>query len=186
MAVQLPTRLFTVDEYERMIEVGILTENDRVELVEGEIVEMAAKGSRHSSCVMRINALFFHHVGQSALVRIQDPVRVGGRSELEPDVALVRPRDDLYANAHPVPEDVLLLVEVSDTTLAYDHGLKLALYARASIPEVWVINLPDEVIEVYALPRSGKYQEAREARRGEMVEVRGMPGLMFGVSDILG
>src|SRR5689334_18371849 len=101
MALQLQKRLFTVDEYERMVEVGILTETDRVELVEGEIVEMAAKGSRHSACVIRITDLFYRYARQDAIIRIQDPIRVGGRSELEPDIALVRLRDDLYAGAHP-------------------------------------------------------------------------------------
>ena len=186
MALQSPRRLFTVEEYERMIEAGILTENDRVELVEGEIVEMAAKGSRHSSCVKRITDLFYRDARQSAVVSIQDPVRVGGRSELEPDVALLRPRDDLYATAHPLPADTLLIVEVSDTTLDYDHGLKLALYARAGIQEVWVVNLADDMIEVYALPKSGRYQETREAQRGEAIEARGVPGLVVEVNDILG
>jgi Uma2 family endonuclease len=95
-------------------------------------------------------------------------------------------RNDLYAGAHPAPEDVFLLVEVSDTSLAYDHGLKLALYAGAGIPEVWVVNLSDDLIEVYALPRSGKYQEAREAQRGETIEARSVPGLTLAVDDILG
>ncbi len=185
-AMQLSTRLFTTDEYERMIEAGVLTENDRVELIEGEIVNMAAKGSRHSACVTRINVLFFHHVGQSAIIRIQDPIRLGNSSEPEPDIALVQPRDDLYAGSHPVPGDVLLVVEVSDTTLAYDHGLKLALYAREGIPEVWVVNLPDEIVEVYAQPKSGKYYEVREARRGETIEAQGVAGLAVGVDDILG
>ena len=186
MALQSPNRLFTVDEYERMIEAGILTENDRVELVDGEIVERAARGSHHSSCTNRITDLFYRYARQSAIVRVQEPVRVGRRSELEPDIALVRLRDDLYAGAHPVPADVLLLVEVSDTTLAYDHGLKLALYAGAGIPEVWVVSLPDDMIEVYALPKSGKYQAAREAHRGETIEARSVPGLTLAVDDILG
>lgn len=186
MAVQQSTRLFTVEEYERMVEVGILTENDRVELVEGNITEMAAKGNRHAGCVRRINALFFRKVGSSAIVSVQDLVRVGERSELEPDIALLRPREDFYASAHPLPDDVLLLVEVSDTTLSYDHGLKLALYAAASIREVWIVNLVDEIVEMYALPKSGKYQETKEARRGEMVEAGGVPGLVVGVDDILG
>jgi Uma2 family endonuclease len=186
MAVQLSKRLFTLDEFERMVEAGILTENDRVELVEGEIVEMAPKGSRHASCVTRMNALFIRHLGQSAVVRIQDPVRVGGRSELEPDVALVRPRDDLYANSHPDSNDVLLLAEVSDTTLAYDRGVKLALYAKAGIREVWIVNLPDEVIEVYALPSGGIYQQTRVASRGEIIELQTLPGFAFAVNDILG
>ena len=186
MALQLPRRPFSVEEYERMIEAGILTANDRVELVEGEIVEMAAKGSRHASCVKRLTDLFYRHARQNAVVSIQDPVRVGDLSEVEPDVALLRPRDDLYSSAHPLPADVLLLVEVSDTTLAYDHGLKLALYARAGIPEVWVVDLPDDLIEVYALPKSGKYQDSREAHRGETIEARSVPSLALRVDNILG
>ncbi len=154
MVIQLSKRLFTLDEFERMVEAGILTENDRVELVEGDIVEMAAKGSHHAACVTRINVLLIRHPGQSAVVRIQDPVRVSGSSELEPDVALVRSRNDLYADSHPGPNDVLLLVEVSDTTLVYDRGVKLALYAKAGIKEVWIVSLPDEVIEVYARPEA--------------------------------
>src|SRR6478672_4215041 len=112
MAVELTKRLFTVYEYERMIEAGILTENDRVELVEGEIVEMAAKGSRHSACVIRITDLFYKYARESAIVRVQDPFKISGKSELEPDIALVLLRDDLYGNAHPVPADVFLIVEV--------------------------------------------------------------------------
>src|SRR6478609_8499628 len=116
MAVELTKRLFTVDEYERMIEAGILTENDRVELVEGEIIEMAAKGSSHAACVTRITDLFYRYARQTAIIRVQDPIRIGSSSELEPDVALLRLRDDLYANSHPDGNDVLLIVEVSDTT----------------------------------------------------------------------
>ena len=136
MAVGVHRKLFTVDEYYRMLESGILSEEDRVELVEGEIIEMAAKGSRHAACVKRLTDLFYRSARQSAIVSVQDPVRIGTNTELEPDVALLRLRDDLYANAHPQGSDVLLLVEVSDTTLGYDHGVKLELYARGGVPEV--------------------------------------------------
>jgi len=186
MAVQLQRRLFTVDEYERMVEAGILTENDRVELVDGEIVNMAAKGSHHSACLNRIMDLFYRFARPKAIVRVQDPVRLSDYSEPEPDLALVRLRDDLYENAHPRPDDVYLLVEVSDSTLAYDRGVKLDIYARAGIKEVWIVNLPNEVIEVYARPGGGNYRDMREARRGEAIEVRELPGLAFGVNDILG
>src|SRR5207248_6970992 len=145
-----------------------------------------AKGSRHSACVKRITDLFYRYARQSAVVSIQDPVRVGGRSELEPDVALLRLRDDLYADAHPDAADVYLLVEVFDTTLGYDRGVKLRLYAKAGIREVWVVNLPDEVVEVYTVPKGGNYQEAREARRGERINAQSVLGLSVGVSDIFG
>lgn len=186
MATQLPKRLFTLDEYEQLVEAGVLTEDHRVELVEGEIVEMAAKGSRHSACVSRITDLFYQHVRQHAIIRIQDPVRLSGHSELEPDVALLRLRDDLYATSHPHAADVHLLVEVSDTTLAYDRGVKLALYAKAGVAEVWVVNLPEEVIETYKRLEGGRYQDAREARRGELIALEIVPGLALRVNDILG
>ena len=188
MAIQVSKRLFTVDEYERMAEAGILTGDERVELVEGEIVRMAAKGSRHSACVSRITDLFYRYARQSAIVRVQDPVRISSQSELEPDVALLRLKDDFYASEHPQASDIYLLVEVSDTTLSYDRGVKLALYAKAGIREVWIVSLPEETIEVYAHPEGDNYRETRAARRGDMIEVQSVPGLALAVSvsDILG
>jgi len=186
MAVEVHRKLFTIDEYHRMIESGILSEDDRVELVEGEIIEMAAKGSRHAACVTRITDLFYRYARQSAIIRVQDPVRIGSSSELEPDVALLRLRDDLYANSHPDGNEVLLIVEVSDTTIGYDRGVKLGLYARANVPEVWIVNLADEVIEIYAQPEGGQYKKSREARGGEEIMVWSVPGLVVEAGAIIG
>lgn len=185
MVVEVHRKLFTVDVYHRMLESGILSEDDRVELVEGEILEMAAKGSRHSACVKRITDLFYRYARQSAIVSVQDPIRVSANSELEPDVALLRLRDDLYANSHPAGNDVLLIVEVSDTTLAYDRGVKLGLYARANILEVWIVNLTGEVIEVYTQPKGSKYQVSEQFRRGDSITAQNVPDLTLDANDII-
>src|SRR5262245_37141744 len=117
MAVQVSRRLFTVDEYYQMAQAGILHEDDRVELIEGEIIETAAIGSRHAACVDRLNQLFSGRVAGRAIVRVQNPIRLSQRSEPQPDLALLRPRADFYATGHPGPQDVLLVVEVADTSV---------------------------------------------------------------------
>ncbi len=185
MAVEVHRKLFTVGEYHRMLESGILSEDDRVELVEGEIIEMAAKGSRHAACVKRITDFFYRHARQSAIVSVQDPIRISANSELEPDVALLRLRDDLYANSHPEGNDVLLVVEVSDTTLGYDRGVKLGLYARANILEVWVVNLPGDIIEIYTQPEGSKYQLSKQVRRGDSITAQNVPDLTIDVNALI-
>jgi Uma2 family endonuclease len=132
--MEVKRRRFTVHDYHRMGEAGILHEDDRVELIEGELVEMTAIGTRHFSCVNRLNRLLVMHVGDDAIVSVQNPVRLNEYNEPQPDLAVIRPRD--YKESLPMPEDVLLLIEVSDSTLAYDRGVKLTLYARAGIREV--------------------------------------------------
>lgn len=136
MSVQLLRRSFTVEEYHRMAEAGILREDDRVELLEGEIVEMTPIGSRHAACVDRLNQLGVRGVGPRAIVRVQSPVRLGERSEPQPDLTLLRARPDFYAHAHPGPADVLLIIEVAEASADADRTVKMPLYARAAIPEV--------------------------------------------------
>jgi Uma2 family endonuclease len=134
MGVQVQRRLFTVEEYHRMAEAGILSEDDRVELIEGELVTMSPIGSRHAACVARLTALLFP-VGGRGILWVQNPIRLGARSEPQPDVALLRYRPDFYASAHPGPEDVLLVVEVAETSADADRSLKIPLYARYGIPK---------------------------------------------------
>lgn len=184
--VRVEKRRFSVHEYHRMAEVGILSEDDRVELIEGEIVKMSPIGSRHAACVGRLNRLLQRLVRLDAIVRVQDPIRLDVYSEPEPDVALVKTRDDFYSREHPGPGDVLLLIEVADTSVERDLEAKLPLYARAGIPEVWLVNLPAETIEVNSRPDSGEYRETVRVKRGETVTSRNIPGLDLGVDDILG
>ncbi len=164
---------FSVDDYEQMIERGILTENDRVELIRGEIIDKMSIGDQHAACVKRTNRLFARRVGDLAIVSVQDPIRLTD-SEPEPDVALLRPREDYYASGKPLAADVLLAIEVSDSSLEYDRDVKRLLYAEAGIAEYWIVNLTDGCLEVYRRPQSDStYGDVQIMRRGQQVEVGG-------------
>jgi Uma2 family endonuclease len=177
---------FTVDDYHRMGEAGILTEDDRVELIEGELVEMAPIGSEHAGCVGALNHLLVLAVGARGLVSPQNPVRLDPHNEPQPDFAVLRPRPDGYRSALPTPEDVLLLVEVAATSLAYDRGLKLALYARSRIPEVWIVDLTAQEVEVYRKPEGDQYGSATRVARSGSVEIEALPGVRIAVDPIFG
>jgi hypothetical protein len=185
MGVQVQRRLFTVEEYHRMAEAGILSEDDRVELIEGELVAMSPIGSRHAACVARLTALLFPVEGRGILW-VQNPIRLGARSEPQPDVALLRYRPDFYASAHPGPEDVLLVVEVAETSADADRSLKIPLYARYGIPEAWLVDLLEERIEIYRHPTPQGYRSLHIAHRGETVSPTALPDLELSVDEILG
>lgn len=186
MAVQVLKRRFTVEEYYQMGKAGILSKDERVELLEGEIVEMAPIGSRHAACVDRLNHLFSQQVGGRALVRVQNPIRLGPRSEPQPDLTLLRPRPDYYAQAHPGPQDVYLVIEVGETSADFDREVKGPLYARAGIPEVWLIDLSEERVEVYREPIPQGYRVIQQVRRGEHLTLAMFPDLNLAVDAILG
>lgn len=186
MSIEIAKHLFTVEQYERMIETGILTKYDRVELIEGEIVEMSPIGSGHASCVARLTSLLGEKLARRAIVWGQSPVRLGDNSEPQPDISLLKWRDDFYGHSLPTSDDVLLLIEVSDATLKYDRQVKLPLYARAGIEEFWVVNLQDDEIEIHARPFGGAYQLVRRAGRGETVNSENVPGLALEVNAVLG
>jgi Uma2 family endonuclease len=186
MSVQLQRLQFTVDEYHRMAEAGILTDEDRVELIEGEIVQMSPIGRRHAACVNRLNRLFSQRLGACAIVAVQNPVELSSRSEPQPDLALLQPRPDFYESGHPQPEDVLLLVEVADTTAESDREVKLPLYARSAIAEVWLVDIERQCLEVYLMPSLNKYQNVRKYQRGETLFVQAFSDVSFNVDEILG
>ena len=186
MSVEVVKRHFTIEEYYRIAAAGVLREDDRVELIEGEIIKMNPIGSRHAACVGRLSKLLERRGGDHAIVWTQNPVEINDYSEPAPDVTLLRLRDDFYAHAKPVPGDVLLIIEVSDSTINYDRKVKAPLYARAGIPEMWLVNLPEEVIEVYTHPLNGTYQETRLVRRGESVTVASAGGLTVEADAVLG
>ena len=177
---------FTTAEYERMIEAGILCEDDRVELIEGEIIEMSPMGRRHAACIARLITLFAPYAGKTIILNIQTPVRLSNYTEPEPDALVLRWRADHYEVGLPTPADVLLLVEVADTSLQYDQKDKLPIYARNGIHEVWVANLIEERVEVYTQPTSETYQEARIMKRGETFTTPALPGLTLTAEMILG
>ena len=167
--VQLPLRRFTVAEYYAMAEAGILTEDDRVELIDGVIVEMAPVGSRHVGVVNGFNRAFTEAVGRRAVVQVQSPIRLDDGTEPQPDLALLHERADLYASGHAGPRDVLLLIEVADSSVGYDRNEKLPRYARAGIPEVWLAILPEDVVEVNTEPTGDGYRATRRLRAGEVL-----------------
>ncbi|MDQ3570631.1 MAG: Uma2 family endonuclease [Actinomycetota bacterium] len=186
MAVQPVRHRFTVGEYHQMAEGGVFTEDDRVELLEGEIVEMAPIGSRHAACVKRIASLFHHELGERATIGVQDPVRLSEHSEPQPDVMLLRPRADYYAGSHPDPGDVLLLVEVAETTAAWDREHKLPLYASAGVTEVWIVDLAAGAVEAFRRPQGGAYREVERVGSGESLAPRAFDDVALAVSDLLG
>jgi len=186
MSVQIARHFFTVAEYERMGKAGIFSEGKRVELIEGEIVEMSPIGKRHAACVARLTQFLSQMLQGRVVVWVQNPILLNDYSEPQPDVTVLKARADFYGQALPTPEDVLLVIEVSDSTLEYDRQIKVPLYARAGVPEVWIVNLADERIETYADPEGGAYVTTASAGRGEEVGARGVASLRLSVAEVLG
>ena len=181
-----PRRLrFSVDEYYRMSELGILKDFEKSEIIEGELIQKTGIGDTHAFIVDSLNRFFIKNVSDDVLVRVQNPVRLSDYNEPEPDLALADLRK-FDGRRHPRPEEVILLVEVSDTTVKYDRDKKLPLYAEAEIPEVWIVNLPNEIIEVHSKPSVGLYQFVKIYKRGEVVKSEALPELTLEVDKILG
>lgn len=186
MSVQLRKRYFNVDDYYRMAEAGLFSEGDRVELIEGEVVEMSPIGSRHAGCVMRSTTVLNRRFRHLAIVSVQNPIRLGDFSEPQPDLVLLKPRKDFYSTSHPTAADVLVVIEVAETSADYDRNVKLSLYARADIREAWLVVLPKDLIEVYSQPKNGKYQKVQRLKRGKILVSPTVPGLTLNVDEILG
>ncbi len=184
--VEVRLKTWTVDEYHRMIEVGLLGPDDRVELLAGEIVDKMPIGSRHAACVDRSGDLLAERAGDGYRVRRQNPVTLDDASEPEPDLALVAWRDDYFAGGHPRPTDVALLVEVADSSLALDRRRKLPLYGAAGVPESWLIDLIDEVVEVHSGPGLHGYGTIQIHRRDEDARSATVPDFTLAVEDLLG
>jgi Uma2 family endonuclease len=176
---------YSVDDYEEMIRLGVLTENDRVELIRGEIVAKMPIGPKRAICVEGLNERLVLRTIGIASVRIQDPVRLVD-SEPEPDISLVRPPRQRYASEHPRPPDIFLIIEVADSSLDYDRDTKRPMYAEAGITEYWIVNLVDDCLEVYRGPQpDGTYREERVLRRGESTDIAALPGVVVAVDEIL-
>lgn len=183
---ELQRRLFTVDEFYRLADAGILGEDDRVELIDGGIVEMSPIGTRHSACVDRLNVLFQEAFKGRGIVRVQSPVRLNRYSEPQPDLSILKPRTDFYAQSHPTPSDVLLVVEVADASLRYDRNIKVELYARAAVGEVWLVDLVSESVEVFTSPGPQGYLVSVRVQRGERVQSGVLPERQILTEDIVG
>ena len=178
-------RKFTVAEYYRMGEVGILHHTERVELIDGVIIVMSPIGSPHFSGVNRLNRVFAEQARGRYIVSVQNPVHLDDYGEPQPDLALLRPREDEYFNSHPGPGDTLLAVEVSDSTLSFDLRVKSQRYAAAGIPEMWVMNLPGDCIERLDQPGPEGYGRRTTFRRGEKISPAALPDLELAVEDLL-
>ena len=177
-------RKLSADQFERMGQTGILGPDARVELIEGELIEMAPIGSRHAAAVAFLSMHFTRAVGDAALVWTQSPLRLSDDSEPQPDVMLLRPSADRYRSAHPRPEDVLLLIEVADATLVFDREMKLPLYAKQGVPEVWILDLDAEQLEIYREPSAGGFRRKLERRDTESIAPIALPTVALQVGAL--
>jgi Uma2 family endonuclease len=181
-----PRRRFSVSEYDRIAESGILKPTERVELIDGEIIVMSPTGSRHAACVDRLSTWLHDLLKARAILRVQGPLRLDDLSEPEPDLIALRPRSDFYASGHPGAGDCYLVIEVSETSASYDRGTKLPLYVRAGVPEVWLVDLNRELVESYRGPLGELYTENRTLPRGQSLAPEAFPDAVLGVDAILG
>ncbi len=180
-----PRRLrFTVDEYYKMIELGMLKDYEKAEIIEGELIQKMPIGDKHTAIVNWLNRILGQKISDDILIQVQNPIRLSDYDEPQPDLSFA----DLTkfdGKRKPKANEVLLVIEVSDTTLKYDRDTKLALYAEADIPEVWIVNLPNDIIEIHQKPSSGIYQLTKIFKRGETIESEILPNLQLTVDEIL-
>lgn len=185
MVVKAPHKKFTTEQYYQMVAAGILTARDRVELIDGEIVQMSPMVRKHAACTNRLVELFALTFSSQACVWSQSPICLNEYSEPEPDIALLQRRSDFYLEGKPTPRDILALVEVSDATLEYDRTEKAPLYARAGIQELWIVNLDRLAIEIYRSPRPEGYQDIRLRQQGQSLSFQALPETTFTVEQLL-
>lgn len=177
MTLTLTRRQFTVHDYARMRETGILTEDDRVELLDGEIYVMSPIGPPHVALVNKLNKLLALLVGDSGIISIQNPIQLDDYSEPQPDIAILSPRDDYYTAALARPDDVLLAIEIADTSPDYDREEKLPRYARAQIGEVWIVDVNKRAVEQYTQPAQGEYTQLRKVLSGTTITATTLPAI---------
>jgi len=175
----------TVEAYHRMAEVGLLAPDERVELIEGEVIDMAPVGTRHMATVSRLNRALTEAVGRAAIVSVQNSIRLGRRSEPQPDLVLLKSRDDFYAARHPTPADTLLVIEVSDSSAAYDRQIKVPLYARHGIAELWIVDLDARLVRFYRQPQGETYLDITATETPGPTGVAALPGVTVDLSGIL-
>ena len=186
-AADLPRRhRLTVADYYRMAEVGILEPEARVELIDGEIIDMPPPGSPHAATVHYLNELLVRAVEGRASVLVQNPVRLSEYSEPQPDLALLRRRDDFYRERHPQADDVLLIIEVAATSLRFDRETKLPLYARHGIPEMWLVDLGSRRLSRYRAPQQGSYTLVDEPDFGTALDVSALSGVAVDLHRLFG
>ncbi len=175
MATEISRRLFTVHDYHRMVDAGILSEDDRVELIHGEILAMSPIGPRHNAAILRANQSLVRIVGDRAIAGVQGSVRLDEYDEPQPDLYLLRPKKDFYASGHAGPADILLIIEVAESSLEYDQGIKMHLYAETRVPEYWVADIRNERVIAYTDIQGNTYRTIREFQRGQTLKPQLLP-----------
>ena len=185
MATEISKRLFTVHEYHRMVDAGILTEDDRVELIHGEILAMSPIGPPHNGAILRATQSLVRIAGERAIVGVQGSIRLDEYDEPQPDLYLLRPRDDFYSSSHAGPADIFLIIEVADSSLEYDQGLKMHLYAETRVPEYWVADIQNGRIIAYSGIQKNTYGNVRQFHRGDVLTPRLLPECRIPVDILL-
>jgi Uma2 family endonuclease len=183
----LPAKhFFNREEWQRLGKVGFFPPEYRAELVAGEIIDMSPIGELHSGCVDWLNHFFSGQLFGQVIIRVQNPLKLGDFSAPQPDITILRYQSHFYRNSAPSAEDVLLLIEVADTSVQYDRNTKGLLYARFGIPEYWLVNLVTNCVEVYRNPQSNGYADQRVLKLGDILKTVKLTGIEVKVSDILG
>jgi len=183
--MQLLKRKFTIKDYYKMAESGIFTENDRVELIRGEIIEMSPIGRRHAVCIILLETVLSEKLRKRALISIQNPIQLDDTSEPQPDVVLLKNPIDTYRKRHPQPADIFLIIEVADTTVKYDREVKIPLYAEANIPEVWLVDINNNCAEMYRQPTPDGYQNMQKFTGEQSLSILAFPDIMITVNEII-
>ncbi|MCY7344945.1 MAG: Uma2 family endonuclease [Pyrinomonadaceae bacterium] len=185
-APSIARKRFRADEVHKMMEIGILPEASGWELIDGFLIEKMSIGSKHASTVKRLNRKLSLIAEDKSIISVQDPIHINEYNEPEPDIALLNLREDFYAESHPTPDEVLLLIEVSDSTVEYDRDVKKALYAQAGIAEFWLVNLKENTVERYSSPKNGSYRLAEILEPGETIKAGTIENLELKITEILG
>jgi Uma2 family endonuclease len=183
--VEITRKLFTVREFQQICDAGVFHPDSRYELIRGEIIEMPRPTRHHMGRVNKLNRVFTSKLGESVIVSIQNGMFVNEMSEPRPDVVICKPLEELFGPFEPEPADVLLLIEISDTSIRYDTRIKGPLYAQAGIPEYWVLNIPDNVLEVRTDPSGAEYRRTDIYKRGQTVTPQQLGGIVFTVDELL-
>ena len=186
MSLELLKRQFNVKEYNEMPRAGIFKENERLELIRGEIFKMSPVGHHYSACVNRLTQLFSQRLGDRVLVSVQNLVELDDYLEPQPDIALLAPKADFYESGHPKPADIFLIVEVADTTIKLDREVKIPLYGEDNIIEVWLVDINEQCVEVYRQPIASGYEQVQKLQRGQNLSIQRFPSINIQVDEILG
>ncbi len=179
MTTTLSRHQFSVTDYTRMRETGILTEDDRVELLDGEIFVMSPIGPRHVGIVNKLNQLLTRQAADQGIMSVQNPIRLNDYSEPQPDIAVLNPRDDYYSHALATPDDILLVIEIADASLDFDREEKLPRYAQANISEVWIVDVNRQIIEQYTEPLRGEYTQLHKILPGSQIQATKIRSIQF-------